>query len=349
MPDGPRSPEDLSPREARDRFLDEYRLDSTDSTVRSYYNRLGQFVVWCEEKQIERVGDLSGWYLDEYRRSLSENAPITVRGKMMALKQLIGYLERIEAVDDNLEDKVPIPTLSDDEMRSDVKLAPEDAKTYLNHYRNSMSQYGTPEHTVLEIMWFTGCRMSGIRALDLDDYDQEKGILHFVNRPETDTRLKNGDDGERPVAIPKEVVDVLDAYIARERHGKHDTTGRRPLFSGRQGRPSTTTFRVWAYMATQPCVYKACPHGKTREKCKWTKRQFSSQCPSSRSPHQIRTGSITWQLNCGMPIEEVSERVNSSAAVIRQHYDVATGEEKLEERRRRYLSDLSIEDKNDEN
>lgn len=342
MTRGPSSPSELTPREARDRFLDECRIDSTDATVRSYSNRVSRFVEWCEEEQIETVGELTGWLLDEYRRSLTEDAPVTVKGKMMAVKQMIGYLERIDAVEDDLEDKVPIPSLSAEDERSEVKLAPDDATTLLSFYRDSMAMNATPRHALLEVLWFTGCRMSGVKALDLDDYDSEKGTLRFVNRPQTGTRLKNGNNGERPVAIPSEVVDVLDAYIARERIDKRDDHGRRPLFAARQGRPSDTTIRAWSYLASQPCAYQSCPHGRDREKCKYRKRTYASQCPSSRSPHQIRTGSITWQLNCGMPIEDVAERVNSSPEVIRRHYDVATGEEKLEERRRQFLGDLSI-------
>ncbi|MFH5798555.1 tyrosine-type recombinase/integrase [Haladaptatus sp. CMAA 1911] len=343
----PHSPADLTPRDARDRFLDECRIDSTERTVRSYSNRLTRFCEWCEEYGIERVGDLSGWLLDEYRRSLSEDAPVTVKGKMMAVKQLIGYLERIEAVDDGLEKKVPSPKLSAEDERSEVQLPPNDAKMLLSFYRSSVAYRGTSRHAVLEVFWFTGCRMSGLRALDLDDYDPDTGTLRFVNRPQTGTRLKNGSSGERPVGLPANVVSVLDTYIARERIDKRDDNGRKPLFSCRQARPSDSTVRCWTYLATQPCVHVRCPHGQNREKCDYRHRNYSSKCPSSRSPHQVRTGSITWQLNCGMPIEDVAERVNSSPEVIRRHYDVATGDEKLEQRRRKFLDSLSIDNEGD--
>lgn len=343
MSGSPSSPSELTVRAARDRFLEECRIDSTEQTVRSYQNRLTRFVEWCEDNEVETVADLSGWLLDEYRRSLGEDSPVTVKGKMMAVKQLIGYLERIEAVEEDLEEKVPTPSLSAEDERSNVKLAPDAAIALLTFYRDSAAYRGTPEHVTLEVLWHTGCRMSGLRALDLEDYDGESGTLRFVNRPQMDTRLKNGADGERPVAIPEEVVDVIDTYILRERIEKHDDHGRRPLFSCRQGRPSDTTVRNWAYMATQPCVHKHCPHGRDRDTCDYRHRNHASQCPSSRSPHQIRTGSITWQLNRGIPIEDVAERVNSSPDVIRRHYDVATGEEKLEERRREYIENLSID------
>jgi len=346
----PGSPEDLTVWDARERFLDECRMDSTEATVRSYANRLARFCEWCDERGIEQVDELTGWLLDEYRRSLTEDAPVTVKGKMMSVKQLLAYLERIDAVDDDLEDKVPIPQLSAADEQSEKKLAPEDGTRLVDFYRDSVEFRASPQHTLLEVFWFTGCRMSGVLALDLDDYESDTGTLRFVNRPDSGTRLKNGNNGERPVGIPPEVVDVLDEYVARERVDKRDDHGRKPLFSCRQGRPSDTTIRAWAYLGTQPCLYQHCPHERNRETCKYRRRNYASQCPSSRSPHQIRTGSITWQLNCGIPIEEVAERVNSSPDVIRRHYDVATGDQRLEERRRKYLGNLSLSDGgNDEN
>ena len=338
----PRSPRDIGVTEARDRFLDECRIDSTDRTVRSYSNRLSRFCEWCEQEDITRVGDLSGWLLDEYRRTLMEDEPVTVKGKMMAVKQLIGYLERIDAVDDNLEEKVPIPQLSASDERSEKKLAPEDGIKLISFYRESLEHRGSAKHAALEVLWFTGCRMGGLRALDLVDYESDSGTLRFVNREESGTRLKNGNQGERPVGVPGEVADVLDEYIARERPDKRDEHGRKPLFSCRQGRPSNTTVRAWAYQSTQPCEYRSCPHDQRRDTCKYRRRNWASQCPSLRSPHQVRTGSITWQPNQGIPIEEVAERVNSAPDTIRRHYDVADNDERLEERRRKYMDNLSL-------
>lgn len=62
-----------------------------------------------------------------------------------------------------------------------------------------------------------------------------------------------------------------------------------------------------------------------------TERNHASKCPSSRPPHDIRTGSITWMLNLGWPPEDIAERVNADIETIEQHYDKAN----LDERRRR--------------
>lgn len=104
--------------------------------------------------------------------------------------------------------------------------------------------------------------------------------------------------------------------------------------------------RVWSYQATQPCLHSPCPHGREREDCQYTERPHASKCPSSRSPHKIRIGSITWQLNIGFPPEVVAERVNASIEVIEQHYDKESPHERMEQRRRKYISNME-DDYND--
>lgn len=67
-----------------------------------------------------------------------------------------------------------------------------------------------------------------------------------------------------------------------------------------------------------------------------------SKYPSSRSPRQVRTGSITWQLNRGIPIEVVAERVNTSVRMLKRYYDQPTRLEELEERRREHVDELEF-------
>jgi hypothetical protein len=96
------------------------------------------------------------------------------------------------------------------------------------------------------------------------------------------------------------------------------------------------------YLATQPCLHSDCPHGKERETCEWADYSLGSKCPSSRSPHQVRTGSITWQLHRGLPLKAVAERVNTSVRVLKKHYDHADRREELEERRREHVDRLAF-------
>ncbi|AXR77710.1 tyrosine-type recombinase/integrase [Natrarchaeobaculum sulfurireducens] len=334
---------DLSPREARDRFLSRRRQENTEKTVRSYENRLTRFVEWTEDQQIDSMSELSGWDIDEYRsaREASGVAPATLRGQLMALKQLLDYCASIDVVDHRVPEKVNIPTLSKSEESNDTKLEVDDADALLTFYRSSGEMFGRPEHAFLEVAWHTGARMSGIRALDMGDFDPDRQTLEFRHRPPT--RLKNKEEGERVVGISKPVVKALRTYVARERFEKRDEEGREPLFSGRQGRPSDTTFRAWSYLGTQPCRVVQCPHGNRRATCDYTRRNHASKCPSSRSPHAIRTGSITWQLLQGLSIDVVAARVNATPKTIRRHYYRAAERDEFEELRAEHTLKLDIE------
>ncbi|AOW80115.1 phage integrase/site-specific recombinase [Halodesulfurarchaeum formicicum] len=337
-----RNQRDLRPEEAVEKFAAKRGNKNTDKTVRSYENRLRQFVRWTYEiEEIETMRDLDGWLLDEYERFLDErgDAPPTVKGKMVALKELIKYCVQLEVVDASLPEKIDIPSLSKDEQTNDVKLDTADATRLFEHYRESHSDYGTVQHVLLEIIWHIGARTGGIRSLDLSDWNSESRVLQFRHRPPT--RLKDGTEHERDVVLPETIADALDFYIERERPDKRDENGREPLLATRFGRPADSTIQTWAYQGTQPCVATACPHNRQREKCKYTEKSHASKCPSARSPHQIRTGSITWQLNKGLSYVKVAERVAASPETIRRYYDKADYSEQLE-RRRPDTEDLDI-------
>jgi site-specific recombinase XerD len=347
-----RDPTKLSPEKAKGRYLRRRKPDSTDHTLKSWKYRLKLFVEWCEEIGIEEVGEIRGYDLDEYYEIRSPTvSPATLEGEMWTLKMLMEFLEDIEAVDDGLADSVRIPDLDQASRTNDTKLHTDAALALLEHYRNSELHYGTRGHAYLELAWHTGARQGGLRALDLRDVDLgDDAFVEFRHRPDTGTPLKNKRRGERPVALNETVADVVKTYIEEYRHDARDDHGRQPLLASMRGRPNANTIRTWSYNATLPCVHSPCPHGKQRETCKFTNYSQASKCPSSRSPHRIRTGAVTWFLNRGWPPEDVAERVNASVDTIEQHYDKADPNERrrrlrerMEDRRRKLVDQLQIE------
>ncbi|WP_423745134.1 site-specific integrase (plasmid) [Haladaptatus sp. SPP-AMP-3] len=330
---GNRKQRDLSPVEAAERFVARRENRNSYKTVRSYRNRLTTFVNWADENDLEVMREMDGWWIDEYQRHLESQdySPVTVQGKMSALDQLLQYCVTIEVVDENLPNKLEVPKLTKEEETSDKLLEPSEAEKYLSFFRNSVKHRGTIQHVLLELIWHVGGRISCFRALDLGDWVPEERKLMFRHRPPT--RLKGEKDHERNVLVSKEVADVLNFWIERERPNKRDDNGRTPLLTTNHGRASESSIRCWSYMATQPCLYTGCPHNKQRDSCKFTDRQFSSRCPSSRGPHAIRTGSITWQLNRGLSYVKVAKRVAASPETIRRYYDKPDLEDELERRR----------------
>lgn len=344
----------MSPREAVQRYIRRRRPDSTQKSLEGWKYRLKLFVEWCEGVGIEEIGDLRRYDLDEYYElRAGQVAPVTLEGEMWTLRMFLEMLEDIGAVEDGLSESVRIPDLDPEDRSSEKKLRTEAALALLDYYRNSESDYGTRSHAFFELAWITGARQGGIRALDIQDFYPDEGFLEFRHRPNEGTPLKNKMRGERPVAIPDEMVDALKHYIDNYRYDVNDKHGRQPLLASSRGRPGSNTVRGWSYVATQPCLHSPCPHGKERETCILTSYAEGSKCPSSRSPHQIRTGTVTYLLNQGWPPEDVAERVNATVSTIEQHYDKADPEQRRErlrdrmEARRRSLVQNTFHDDDD--
>jgi integrase len=309
------------------------------------------FTEWAEDNGIERMQDLAAWDLESYEteRRAQDPTALTLNKEFGTLRQWLEYCADVGIVDECLPDAVHIPDVPADERSSDVKLGQDSAHALLQHYRSHSDSYGSRSHILLEIAWHTGARAGAIRALDIRDYrsaDDGTRYLAFVNRPDTGTRLKKGPNGERPVTLSQTVADALDHFIEHERNDSEDEHGRRPLLASRLGRPTTGTIRDWMYVATVPCIHSDCPHGRERESCDWTTQVSASKCPSSRSPHQVRTGAITWMRNEGIPAEVVASRVNSGVDTIEEHYDKEDPVEEMLNRRSSITEQLDIADSN---
>lgn len=326
---------DLPIREAVDLYLRRNRTDWKGATERTYRRNLGRFTEYADENGIETVSDLTRWNVGAFTDWLLDegNARATIASRQKNARTWMKFLESQGLIDLGLHLALDTISMEDSEETSDAQLKPEDARKLLSFYRESPKWKGTRRHALLEVAWHIGPRISCLRALDVGDYDQDEGILRFRNRPETGTRLKRGDTHERNAILSKKPKEALDIYLARERHEKRDGNGREPLFSSRQGRPADSSVRFWTYLATQPCMAVECPHSKRRPNCEWTTRNQSSKCPSSRSPHAVRRGSITWQRNLGFSRDLVAQRAATTPDVIRRYYDKPNFDDELERRR----------------
>ena len=339
-------PGEMTPRDAVQRYLDNRRPEITDGTYSSYYYRLKLFVEWCEREGVAQVQQIDGWTIDEFRadRAAKGIESSTLHNEMETLEQFCDYLERIEAVDEGLAGRVDVPDVPKDERSRDKMLEPDDAKRLLEGFRSSERHYASKFHVLLELAWHTGARLGALRALDLRDIDLEEDFIKFVHRPETGTSLKKKRNGERMVSLLPEVTDVLSQYI-RERSDVHDDYGRQPLLiTAHRGRPSENAIRSWMYQATFPCRFSDCPHGKDPSTCEFRNYTSASGCPSSRSPHHVRTGSITWHRDRGLPPEITANRVNAAVDTIEEYYDKASQREAMENRRRPHIEKLSLKE-----
>jgi integrase len=161
------------------------------------------------------------------------------------------------------------------------------------------------------------------------------GYLKFRHRPDTDTALKNGEEGERDVSISDEVWQVLEDYRNDRRVDQQDSFGRNPLLTTTHGRLSKSTIRTYIYAWTRPCaIGEGCPYDRDPNECKAAQRNnWAYECPDSLSCHPIRKGYIMAKLNTGLSKSVISERCDVSEDVLDKHYDHRSKKEQMEVRR----------------
>jgi site-specific recombinase XerD len=324
-------------------YLEERRTELAEATLNGHRYRLSHFLRWCNEQALTNLNDLTGRHIHSFRlwrRNDGDLNNVSVKTQMDTLRAFVRFCERIDGAENNLSESVVSPTLADGENERDTMIEPERAAeilSYLNRF-----QYASFKHVLMRLLWRTGMRTGGARAIDLSDYKPAKSRIELHHRPESDTPLKNGDKGERMVAVTPETVVILDDWIDYHRPDRTDENGREALLTTSHGRASRTTIRETIYRNTRPCVYHGdCPHGRDVESCEARddRRKTASKCPSSVSPHPVRRGSITHHLSTDVPERVVSDRMDVQRKVLGKHYDERSEAVKVEQRRG-YLSNI---------
>lgn len=323
--------EPISPQQAVDLYLDVRQNELAKSTLRSHESRLAHFVTWCAETGRENMNDLGPRAFTEYtiwRREQGTPNNVTMNTQIHTLRAFVRKCEGFEAVRPGLHEYIePIALAPKEDVRHGY-LDPELAKQILAYFEKF--QYATRDHVTLALLWSTGVRTGTLRGFDVEDYDRDHGVLHAVHRPDEDTPLKNKQEGERPVMLTEDVMDVMDDYISTTRHNVTDDYDRNPLITTSRGRIAKNTIRRTVYGATRPCVYTGrCPHDMEIEDCAFaSNKNRASECPSSESPHGIRKGRITYARQNDLPIDVVSFQMDVTHDIIKKHYDKRTKEQK---------------------
>lgn len=347
----------LNPSDALEMWVERQRAEKSEQTVQSYRYRVQQFVSWLYQQGIDDLNDLTGrdvFRYDSERRGegLSQSS---LNNQLGTIKLFLRFCADVEGVPKELPAKVDVPTLSKAERANEEKLSTNRAETILSKLERY--DYASRDHALFALTWHTAARLGSLRSLDLrdcyltnDDLDRiahEENLeedelaefsipfVFFRHRPESDTPLKNKEDGERPVGLSNEVGQLLREYIDISRAQVEDDHGRKPMFTTKKGagRMSKGAIRLRFHIVTQPCRWGPCPHDRDTSTCEALDHGKESRCPSSRSPHRIRTGSITRHRDEGWPPDVLAERVNATPDVIRDHYDQPDLLRRMESRR----------------
>jgi len=330
----------IQPEEAVELYLDARDSELSDKSIENQTYRLRSFVHWCKSEDIDNLNDLTGRDLHRFRvwryegksERYGEVSAVTLRGILMTLRKYLEFCASIDGVEEGLRERVYLPKVDAEEEASDEKLPQGHARDLLRYL--DKFQYASRDHVIIAVLWHTGIRLGSLRALDVDDFNPVDQYLRLRHRPEQSTPLKNRRAAERKIAVGDHYTQVILDYLEHHRFDVTDDDGREPLITSRHGRLTEAPIRQTLYRWTRPCMIADCPHDKDPESCEWmVSDSKASCCPSSRSPHGVRRGSITQHLRDGVPEEVVTDRMNVSSDVLDQHYDQRSERERMETRR----------------
>lgn len=322
------------------RFLKDKKPGVTKKTLKNYRTSLRQFCNWLDDQDITNLNNLDSELVQRYKEHRLSNVKIiTARQDMMTIKQFIQFCEYVQAVPVGMGEMLRIPSVSEGDQICDDLLTRDEALALLKFL--DKFEYATNRHITLLILWKTGMRMSGLRALDLGDFDEGRPALEIRHRPNTGTPLKNKGKGERDVLITPAVAEVIRDYVEMNRENTVDEHDREPLLTSKSGRIVGTTIQRYVYTATRPCYYNSgeCPFDREPAECEAMSWNASCKCPGSVSPHALRRGYVTAARNAGQPKDVTGERVNMSGKVLEKHYDKGTNADKAE-RRKEHIHDI---------
>jgi len=317
-------------------MLDLYLADREEElawrTLRSQRYVIERFVEWCEDNDIIAVADLNGRDLHDFRMERrQEVSGNTLRSHLGTLRQFIRFAESVEAASHGLGDRIRMPEV--ERHARDGRLETEVADVVLEHLRKF--QYASRDHALIRVLWVTAVRVGTARSFDVEDFGEQERTLAVRHRPESETPLKNGARAERLLALDERTTETLGDYIEHTRPDVTDEHGRKPLFATDRGRAGASTLRRAVYRWTRPCQRgDGCPHNRNQDTCDAKQRvSLASQCPSTRSPHEIRRGAISQMLNEETPVRAISDRTDVSENVLDKHYDARSEHEQMEVRR----------------
>lgn len=328
------------PKDAQNRYLKDKSAHVSKKTLYNYRTATTCFTDWLENQGIVDMRDVDSDIIQQFVEYRLESVkPITARNDMVTIRDFIEFCEVIQAVPRELSMMVRIPTTTEaDEICDDV-LIREEAKAILDHL--GKFEYASDRHVIFLIFWKTGMRLSGLRALDVNDFDDGRPALEIRHRPDTGTPLKKKEKGERDVLITPETGKIIQDFVKKRRPNVTDEYGREPLVATKYGRRARTSIQRMVYTATRPCHYDngRCPFDEDPETCEAATWNGASKCPGSVSPHALRRGYVTAARNAGQPKDVTGERVNMSGRVLDKHYDKGSFSEKAQ-RRQDYLRDI---------
>lgn len=320
-------------------------------TMRLNRSSWDTFTEWFQESDSTHLRDLGPYFAADFQEWLRANTgknDLSIYYELTRVRTIIEFGKGKGFVDGQVPLKWDRPEVSRVDRQRDDPLRPERGWE-IGEWVRETAPY-TKEEVIWTLAFEYGLRKSAIRALDLEQvvFDPDGDTpphLKLRDRPDL------GDDGDkglplkntvdelssRLVPLYPDTVELLRGYIGRERAepGKTDEYGLNGLITtNRSARISESGIYRTISKLTAPATYEGeCECDTCREFRETEGRPLPAQdrykCQRSRSPHQVRHGSITMMINEGVDFETISHVVGTRPSTLRDVYDRRTEEERM--------------------
>lgn len=201
----------------------------SDKTIKSYLDSMSAFTRWLHEEGTAdiRIEKIDATLLRRFQaHQVATKAATTARSRHVALKILLGWLVDEGELDENPMDLVERPIvpekipdlIPEGEIKALLKSFDRKGKTPDGEYRRRR------DHAIVVLYLNTGCRLSEIANLKLEDIDPKARSIRVVRKGRR----------EQDIGYGPGVGVILDRYlrIRREHRAARDPW----LWLGKQGR-----------------------------------------------------------------------------------------------------------------
>lgn len=129
--------EPIGPDEAVRLYLNDRGTELASATINSYRHKLNRFIEWCEAEGIENINELTGRKLLEFKQHRSQElTTVSLKGQLDTLRSFLRFAESIDAVEQDLHNKILSPSLNQGDKERDVLLDTEILMMNLLSQRN---------------------------------------------------------------------------------------------------------------------------------------------------------------------------------------------------------------------
>jgi integrase/recombinase XerD len=258
-----------------------------DGTVQAYGHDLDRFARWVAEVSLPDHLNPSLRDLSRYVAFLHDEklAPPTIARHLVSLRMFYKYLRLEERTDQATVELLGAPKLW---QRIPQVLSPEAVDALLAAPR-SQDRFHLRDRAILETFYATGCRVSEVAGLTLDEVNLDAAFLRCTGKGSK----------QRVVPLGRPAVQALRAYLGEGRPAFAATPPHPSyLFVSKSGRKLTGLI-LWKIMK------------------KYARR---AGLPAKASPHTLRHSFATHLLAGGADLRAVQELLGHSSIATTQIY-----------------------------